>query len=417
MNESDKIRSSIVNSKLEKLIQQFKLILTDDFPYGDSKAAAGLLKLRAEKLRKQAEDFGRFSSATQKQFGFKVNYVLESFSHISGMITRSGTMRNAFELYSPFKKICQAFFEEKIQLVLSSEWNYIPFTYPMNLQELPDLIIIGLPSSESNNVLIFPSAAHELGHSIWLKEELTERYSNGVYTAVEKELRRNPTIMDFLSPGIGGKDFNETLFSKQMIEEFLSGAVESCHRQMEELFCDFIAIKLFGKSYLLAFQYLVAPGDASLRSVQYPDTKARVIIMERVIVESGGMLTGFANEFVEDRHHAAHSYHAFLLRVADAVRSAYVDELLKIAAEFVSRAGLAGVSEENVSRALKNFESGIPFDGEASLGDLITAAWDVFLNDKVVTKGSGSHHKISYISDLVLKSAEAQEFKRSMQDA
>jgi hypothetical protein len=75
-------------------------------------------------------------------------------------------------MYVPFLDICKSLVGDKARLILSSEWEYVPYTYPQNLNELPEFIVIGLPASESDNILVFPAAGHELGHSLWRKEQM-----------------------------------------------------------------------------------------------------------------------------------------------------------------------------------------------------------------------------------------------------
>ena len=159
-------------------IEQLEILLSEDFPFEDATAALLSLKSRAKKKRTQAQDLDAFSEDIQRQITRSISYQLTSSSVIMGIVSRSGTMRNAFEFYQPFKALCQKFFPDEIHLILSSEWNYIPFTYPMNLEDLPEFIIIGIPATESSNILIAPSAAHELGHSIWFKMEIHKQYSH-----------------------------------------------------------------------------------------------------------------------------------------------------------------------------------------------------------------------------------------------
>ncbi|WP_289465076.1 hypothetical protein, partial [Klebsiella pneumoniae] len=53
------------------------------------------------------------------------------------------------------------------QLLLSSEWDYVPFAYPQSLEDLRSFVLIGLPASEAATALLLPLAGHELGHAVW----------------------------------------------------------------------------------------------------------------------------------------------------------------------------------------------------------------------------------------------------------
>ena len=56
------------------------------------------------------------------------------------------------------------------RLILSSEWDYSPFMYDQ-ITDLPSFVFIGLPACESANPLLLPLAGHELGHSVWVKND------------------------------------------------------------------------------------------------------------------------------------------------------------------------------------------------------------------------------------------------------
>src|SRR5205807_4739983 len=93
-----------------------------------------------------------------------------------GFILRSTNVRNAFEVFRPLLRLAGDIREpgvaknaRKTELVLSSEWDYSPFVY-REMPELPGFVMIGSPSPESANPLLVPLAGHELGHSIWRKD-------------------------------------------------------------------------------------------------------------------------------------------------------------------------------------------------------------------------------------------------------
>ncbi|MDQ6436145.1 hypothetical protein RB623_18970 [Mesorhizobium sp. LHD-90] len=418
MSELDTTSIKIVRGKLEKLVEQCKTLLTDDFPYADSKAALYALKAQAERLKTQADVIPSTSMATRQQLRLHISYKLESLTYILGIITRSGAMRNNFEIYQPFKLICSKFFEEETHFILSSEWNYTPFTYPMNLQELPDFIIIGLPAPESNNVLIFPAAGHELGHSVWLKRNLSERYSGEIFVEANEFLENNTGIINSLLPP--ATEGQADLFAKQIKEQFLSDVTASCLRQLEELFCDFIGLRLFGEGYLHAFRYLVAPGDGSQRSTNYPQTKERAKFLQAYGARIGAHIDNYADDFMDGRDRRNLAYEHFVLRAADFVRDKHVEEMYLTATKCTEEAGIVvneAVSAQEIAMAFKYFENGMPLDSVGSIGHLISAAWRMFLQTDHVKPTKGTQSVMGYVSDLVLKSVEAYDFKKAMKSA
>jgi hypothetical protein len=76
-------------------------------------------------------------------------------------------VRNSFEAYDPLRELAHKLLDYKPAIILSSEWEFSPFTYPAISDDLPDFVFIGLPACEAGNALVLPLAGHELGHSIW----------------------------------------------------------------------------------------------------------------------------------------------------------------------------------------------------------------------------------------------------------
>lgn len=206
MKEYANSRKTILEGKLSKLLEQLNSLLHDEFPIGDSHKAITVLLAKAERIAENVKKFENYSPQIREALSKQVKYILAYSSHILGILARSSTTRNAFELYEPFKEMSQSFFDSEIFIIMSSEWSYVPFTYPMNIQELPDFIIIGLPATESSNVLVFPSAAHEMGHSIWLKRDLSEKYSEKIASTVEQKIASDDKIIRPFMLGISDND-------------------------------------------------------------------------------------------------------------------------------------------------------------------------------------------------------------------
>jgi hypothetical protein len=76
-------------------------------------------------------------------------------------------VRNAFELLDPLQSIVDEVLQGRPELLLSSEWDYVPFAYPQSLDDLRSFVLIGLPASEAASALLLPLAGHEIGHAVW----------------------------------------------------------------------------------------------------------------------------------------------------------------------------------------------------------------------------------------------------------
>jgi hypothetical protein len=114
----------------------------------------------------------------------RVNINLVRFKAFLGFLLRSSNIRNAFELYFPIKILALELLEQRTAIVLSSEWNFSPYTYPVALPELPEFIFIGIPASKSQNPLIMPLAGHELGHVVWRRKGAKKEFDPLIRTEI-----------------------------------------------------------------------------------------------------------------------------------------------------------------------------------------------------------------------------------------
>jgi hypothetical protein len=76
-------------------------------------------------------------------------------------------------------------------VVISSEWDFSPLTYSLNVSVLPNFLLIGMPVPESGNALILPLAGHELGHSVWANDNLESSFAAAVQTKARDYIKAN----------------------------------------------------------------------------------------------------------------------------------------------------------------------------------------------------------------------------------
>jgi len=146
-----------VASALE-LLREFQAFA---FPHPDSADAVGALVQILETLNvalTNATD--KLDEKTRAQATDTVSDVLE----LLGVIANSANVRNAFEIHGPVLKLARQLLAggDKTKLILSFEWDYVPYTYPQNHVLLPNFVVIGLPASEASNALVLPAVGHEL---------------------------------------------------------------------------------------------------------------------------------------------------------------------------------------------------------------------------------------------------------------
>ncbi len=283
----------------------------------------------------------------------RVNYVSVQVTKLIGIIVRSSTTRNAFEFYKPFLNLCRRVLDEDCHLILSSEWEYVPFTYPQNLQELPNFVIIGLPAPESENILIFPAAGHELGHSIWLKEKFRTKIEPSVRKEVVSAYRTNHSTFQKLFPDYAGADIETDMFAQTLV----SDSVRFSLRQCEEYFSDFVGLLIFGAGYIKAYEYLLAPTFGGLRSSDYPENKIRAGTLANYAEKMNIKIQNYEDSFVQDQR-GANPYENFMLDMADAGTEAIKQQLFQMAKFHLDGRGVLAPEDEKIQEVCSYFKRG-----------------------------------------------------------
>jgi hypothetical protein len=133
-------------------------------------------------------------------------------------------------------------------VVLSSEWEFSPFIYPIALDELPEFVFIGIPASECHNPLIIPLAGHELGHVVWRRKGAGSEFAPKIKDRILELYRDNwPDFQSAFNTKVAATDIESDLFLIRAWKETYDLAM----RQLEEMFCDFMGIFIFGESFFL----------------------------------------------------------------------------------------------------------------------------------------------------------------------
>jgi hypothetical protein len=381
-----------------------------DYSYPDGLAALELLQTRTRKMRQQVIEADSYSAATRTAIHREANFLIVRITYIVGMIVRSTSVRNAFELYVPFLDLCKALVGRDARLLISSEWQYVPFTHPQSLAELPDFIIIGLPAPESDNVLVFPAAGHELGHSVWSKRSLVNATRELARQKIDAAFIKNQERFRKAFPDLRDADLDQDLF----VQFIKASALGSALSQIEETFSDFLGLLLFGESYLYAFEYLVAPQLSGVRSTEYPDTLNRTKVLERYASEKLGIaVPQYTDAFVSEAPKRS-APDIFMIEIADAVVEDMLAQLFTQVEEIVKSAKLQRPTDEVTGSVAKSFANGVPFDEEATIGDLVNAAWRIFRSSEDAKYEQQGRARVDYLADLVMKSIEIYEIRKHL---
>jgi hypothetical protein len=332
-----------------------------------------------------------------------------NFTEILGFILRSTNVRNPFELHFIVKKLITRALGEEVNLLISSEWAYVPFTYPLSVDQLPGFILIGTPAPESGNPLLIPLAGHEVGHSAWRVFECTPKYSAAVSEKIKQELDRNPKAAKELIENATLGELDRARVTNQCAAHVM--------QQLEEIFCDLFGLYLFGHAYIAAFDYLLGPGGHD-RDLDYPSDQQRMAILvdaarDRRIRFDETMIERWTSTKARRSERAA-------AEIIDAVTLAMIPQLrADLFAEFEQRE-ISVPQEGLVDDVLAAFERGEPYPDRVELGEIVSAGWlrlraldDMpsstdYTDEEEIARQRTKNYKV--LADLILKTVEVAEY-------
>jgi hypothetical protein len=323
---SDSFDKDFCLQKVDSAISMVERLIDGDYPHLDSRDA--LVRI-LEVYRTDRDLLLSIDSSaahdTVLEYCRRVNINLVRFKEFLGLLLRSSNIRNAFELYFPIKILSLELLEQRTAVVLSSEWDFSPYTYPVALPELPEFIFIGIPASESQNPLILPLAGHELGHVVWRRK--------------------------------GGKKEFDPIIRSEIIRLYKERWPRFTH----------------------SFRYLIAPSLGHHRSVNYPRLHDRAEYMARYGKELGlPEITGYAESFSELDYTLAPG-EALILEVADETTKNLHTKLPAIVDKYRGKAEpfSAGLGDEpGVKRSLLNL---VPAASAKAMTAVVNAAWEIRL--------------------------------------
>ena len=399
--------------KLLSLIVRIDKLLLSDFPHKDSKSALNLLKVFFERhLARLAKAEKSAKPDTIVNVCITINERIYEYLPLLGFILRSTNIRNDFEWFYAILELSKRLIGQNAKVIISSEWDYSPLTFPLTISVLPNFVFLGLPSSESSNALILPLAGHELGHSIWQNEGLEELISPDIDSAVKAELLKQ--WQEFLIRYPEFDDLEPDLVSIEgdlFIVEIISDIVKLAVTQCEEIFCDACGVRLFGQGYIHAFHYLLAPSFGGYRSLEYPMLPVRA----RILSDFSGInlkemgFQSYEDEFT-DKNPSLFPRDDFKSRIADKIAEDMAQEMFKYAQEAIAdRAPAPNVKAQET--ILKMFRAGIPSNQPTSLADVINAGWSYV----VAQRGEWNERDrplFEWVSELVFKSIEVLEYQQ-----
>ena len=331
---------------------------------------------------------------------------------ILGFILRSTDVRNAFEVYGPLLRLARQLLGGNTKLLLSSEWHFPPFTF-IGYGHLPDFVLIGLPATESESPFLLPAAGHELGHSVWTANSCGFAYRQLVEDSILEEITNYWNDYETIFPDYKLAELNTNFFAQQTWKPAWTWAM----RQAEEMFCDFLALRIFGEAYLYALAHILAPWREGKRSFHYPKKVARANGLMTAAKQYGfdvpsDYITLFKNL---DGPTSEQKQTQFLLSLADVARESVQSKLIKEAEETAVKAGVTTRTTSGVDRCLDAFRLIVPAQNVDSLSSILNAAWRAYLDPDFFSHVELFRKEDDILKEVVLKSIDVFEIEKRLE--
>jgi len=396
--------------RYEASLKEIERLKQSEFPYPNSSEALAELE---KVFQKQLDALGKLTPANtplvRKNACTQSLYTLFLYTPFLGLILRSTNIRNAFEVYYPLLRIARILLGPSVRLILSSEWDYSPFTY-MPDDELKDFVLIGHPAQESSNPLLIPLAGHELGHNVWEQMGLSAKYDSAVRKTVVGMIDSQFWVeFQQLFPHIKKGTLETDLFA---YETWLPAQIWGM-RQLEESFCDAMGLRLFGEAYLHAFAYLLSPSLPGERAVYYPNMKDRVDYLTVASKQMSLTIPSGFGDLFDAEEEPKEASQKLLMSVADTACKKHLPEMISEARTYANTCMAPTRSQSVVANIVEQFDLVIPTKGKVNITDIINAGWICYHNASLwgSVPQIESADKLRILHDLILKSLEVTEFE------
>jgi hypothetical protein len=353
-------------SRIESVLETVQQLQADEFPYANSKDALDRIQtlFKDNLTRLKALSSNPDEGLVKLQCATSLRMLFGYFP-LLGFIRRSTNVRNAFELFGPLLDICGRVLEPDVdkaqrstKLLLSSEWNYSPITYH-GMRDFPGFVLIGFPASESSNPLLVPLSGHELGHAVCKKKNLEKDFRPNLQEEVLNYIKDHWTEYLGLFPNIV-QDKSKLAKDKAPRDTWLR-ALSWAEQQAKETFCDFLGIRIYGRSFLQAFAYLSSPNVQTPRSENYPDSVKRVENLVKAAESYGfDIPQGYKTLFAPRPPGQLAPTDEFRLKAADEALNRNVDRLILKADEVIAGTDIGKPDPNEIDRICKKLRLMVP---------------------------------------------------------
>ncbi len=394
--------------KLESILRQINELKSSDFPHKDSREALDHLEqffranlTRIEKLPPAAD------AKLVEQLCVQINYDIFLYLPVLGIIIRSTNVRNPFEFFDPLIRLSRQVLGSDAKLILSSEWDFSPMTYPLVFDALPGFVLLGLPTVESENALAIPLAGHELGHSLWKRAKIEDAIQADLQSIVKANYVSNWAEFD---TAFGKKHDVTQIDSDMFLRTTWAASYRLARSQSEEVFCDILGVRLFGEAFLDAFEYLLAPSLGGHRDLRYPALEKRAIYLTKAAAKFGFQSALDYPDVFKDVTPNLDKQQAFLVRMADISTEKMVD-LLLTQVQSIGVANKLPMPERSATEKVKQrFTVGVPADGYNNLADIVAAGWHLYRVEPKPGMANTDALTFEDLNEVMLKTIEVSEY-------
>ncbi|WP_265528313.1 hypothetical protein [Sphingomicrobium marinum] len=370
-------------------LEQIKKLRGSDFPHKDSENALEQIDEHITALKDDLADTDGYSIKLIQGLCLRSLEEVESYLPVLGFILRSTNVRNAFEGYDPLKDVVVKAIDAEAQLVVSSEWDFVPFTYPMSLAVLPNHVLVGGPAHESSGALLMPISGHEIGHSAWKFNGLADAIGSKFTSAIENLLAKDEDLSGELKTHLG--------------EDCAGFLRDEGIRRVEELFCDAFGLILFGEAYFYAFEYLIYPGGSE-RDSDYPSEEHRVrFLMDCAEKEGIELPEGIGEGWRLSPDNPVHD--SDVEELLDKAAAAIESDIYAAATKLIDDSTIPRPNSELIAQVEANFRKAVPHPNATDLSNIVCAGWRIFR-----AQGESKIDPKISVEEPMLKSIEVSEY-------
>lgn len=404
----------LAKQKIRNLRRTIEGTLAGDFPFENARSALKQLLKELDLQDGMLEDANSINDVEGLRSRLQILQLTTSkFLPIIGFLLRSSNVRNAFELLDPLAHIARTVIPGKSEIILSSEWEHVPFARPLNLKSLQEYVFVGMPATEAGSALLLPITGHEIGHPVWWRLEIGNSLLNAVQADCSKYFDDKIQDYKLSDPLYDPSDIDRM----QRLTESVSISVKTAMKLAEEFFCDLFAYGLFGESFLHAFAFMVAPGIPEYYfDTMHPKYHDRWAAMKLAADDDGIAIPDFAELGLAVQRFKGTSRNLFIRQAAEHSVQKAVISIWAIVKQILSDAAITRPDSHQIKLHLNEFENRLPTIDPNCLGDITNAGWQYHLKrlaQKNVT-AKALEDSYDFLNELMLKSIEVYEVSRRL---